>query len=319
MCASHTPLLHDGIADDRTKAAVKDGFRQIAQRARDFAPDLIVQFAPDHFNGFFYDLMPSFCVGLAANSVGDWDTHAGPLPVPEELSRSLVEALLHSGVDVAMSYRMIVDHGFVQIWEEMFGVPLALPAPIIPIFVNCAAAPLPTYARARALGEAVGAWALTTGKRVLFAASGGLSHDPPTPDVGTAQETVRERLISGHNPSREVMEARKTFVLEAGLAASKGLPPCQPLNPEWDHEVIELILRGDLRAFDTFDTKEVRRLAGRGANELLPWVAALAAQSQAGAYSANLDFYQAIDGWIAGMTMMSARAAAAHISETTHA
>lgn len=27
-----------------------------------FAPDLVVLFAPDHYNGFFYDMMPPFCM-----------------------------------------------------------------------------------------------------------------------------------------------------------------------------------------------------------------------------------------------------------------
>lgn len=319
ICASHTPLLHEGVADDVTKAAVAAGFARLAETVRDFAPDVIVQFAPDHFNGFFYDMMPAFCVGLAAQSIGDWDTHAGPLPVPLNLAGDLLEALLNAGVDVAMSHRMVVDHGFVQIWEEMLGAPMALPAPIIPIFVNCAAPPLPTYRRARALGEAAGAWAVSTGKKVLFVASGGLSHDPPTPDFRTAPDDVRERLLAGHNPGPDVMAARKTFVLAAGAAAAQGLPPCQPLNPEWDRTVIDLLLAGDVAAFDDFDTRTVRKLAGRGANELLTWIAALAAQSMAGAARTNLEFYQPIDGWIAGMAMLSAGSTEAAIPESVNA
>ena len=31
-----------------------------------FTPDLVVVFGPDHFNGFFYELMPAFCIGTAA-------------------------------------------------------------------------------------------------------------------------------------------------------------------------------------------------------------------------------------------------------------
>ena len=31
-----------------------------------FNPDLVVVFGPDHFNGFFYELMPAFCIGTAA-------------------------------------------------------------------------------------------------------------------------------------------------------------------------------------------------------------------------------------------------------------
>lgn len=39
---------------------------------------------------------------------------------------------------------------------------------------------------------------------------------------------------------------------------------------------------------------------------MLAWVAALAAQEAAADTTVSLDFYEAIDGWIAGMAMMSA-------------
>jgi 2,3-dihydroxyphenylpropionate 1,2-dioxygenase len=134
--ASHTPLMRDGVVAETVKANVDRGFARLATTIRCFAPDLVVQFSPDHFNGFLYDLMPTFCVGTAAASVGDWDTKSGPLPVPEAESRMLAESLLANGIDAAISYRMNVDHGFVQIWERMFG--RFDKFPLIPIFVNCA-------------------------------------------------------------------------------------------------------------------------------------------------------------------------------------
>jgi hypothetical protein len=33
-----------------------------------FNPDLVVVFGPDHFNGFFYELMPAFCIGTSAEA-----------------------------------------------------------------------------------------------------------------------------------------------------------------------------------------------------------------------------------------------------------
>ena len=200
---------------------------------------------------------------------------------------------------------MLVDHGAVQIWEEMFGKDEPYPAPIIPIFVNCSAPPLPEYRRVRHLGKLVGDWAHNSGKRVLIVGSGGLSHDPPTPDITTAPSAVRERLISGRNPTPETMAARKAFVLEAGAAAALGLPPCMPLNPDWDAEVMEIFTSGRLAELDAFEPKVVRAMAGRGANEILTWVAALSAQASAGAYEPDYQFYRAVDGWIAGMGMIA--------------
>ena len=136
--------------------------------------DYIIQFAPDHFNGFFYDLMPSFCVGAGAVSLGDWGGGTGPLDVPEKTALELIDHVRAEDFDVAVSYRMPVDHGFVQMWEAVLGDFKSVP--ILPIFVNAAAPPVPTYRRARQLGESVGRFAMRSGKRVLFAASGGLSH-----------------------------------------------------------------------------------------------------------------------------------------------
>jgi 2,3-dihydroxyphenylpropionate 1,2-dioxygenase len=296
--------MQDGVVPYAVRKRTERSFTQLGQFVTDFAPDLVIQFSPDHFNGFFYDLMPAFCIGTAARSLGDWDTAEATLPVPEEEARSLADYVVAAGIDTAVSYRMNVDHGFVQIWEETIGRSDMFP--IIPIFVNAAAPPLPTYARARALGEAVGSWAAKSGKRVMFAASGGLSHDPPTPDIRIAPPEVRERLIAGRNPSQEARASHKQRVLAAGEAAANGEGPCQPLSPEWDRRIIDMFLQGDMVAFDALTTDEVRADGGRGGNEILSWVAAFAALSASGPLQVRLDHYEAIDGWIAGMAMMSA-------------
>ncbi|MFD2497858.1 3-carboxyethylcatechol 2,3-dioxygenase [Rhizorhabdus histidinilytica] len=283
-------------------AAVRDGFSALAEAVRRFDPELIIQFSPDHFNGFFYDLMPSFCVAAAAVSIGDWGTASGPLAVPEEQAHALAAFVQGQDVDIALSYRMMVDHGTTQIWEEMFGAFGELP--ILPIFVNAIAPPLPSYRRARLLGEAVGRFAATTGRRVLFAASGGLSHDPPIPVLAGADPDLRARLIDGRNPSADARAARQARVRAAGLAAALGTGDAKPLNPAWDRHVLDLLVRERVEAFDRFDTAEVARVAGRAANETLAWIAAAAAHAVAGPSRREVIFYQPIDGWMAGMAML---------------
>src|SRR3954453_17000922 len=196
-----------GPASDETEARVKAAFSELAAWTRDYNPDYIIQFAPDHFNGFFYDLMPAFCIGAGAVSLGDWGGASGPLDVPEATALALVDHVRAEDFDVAVSYRMPVDHGFVQMWEAILGDFKSVP--ILPIFVNAAAPPIPTYRRARQLGESVGRFALQSGKRVLFAASGGLSHDPPLPSIKDAPPELRERLIDGRHPSAEAKAARE--------------------------------------------------------------------------------------------------------------
>ncbi len=309
VCASHTPLMHSGEAGPATRERVTQAFASLAATIEAFKPDVIVQFAPDHFNGFFYDLMPSFCVGAGANSIGDWGGGTGPLPVPEHYALEILAATRAGGFDAAVSYRMQVDHGFVQIWEAMFGTFARLP--MVPIFVNCAAPPVPTYARVQAFGQAVGRAVARSGKRVLFAASGGLSHDPPIPAIQGAPAEIRERLIDGRNPTNAARALRESRVMEAGRLAAVGQGPCLPLNEAWDRRFLDHLRTADWPALTRLDTDEVRATAGRGANEVLAWVAAFAALSASGPYEVTEEFYEAIPGWIAGMAMVAAHPMAA--------
>ena len=97
-CLSHTPLLghHDPAQNllDEVFAVQKAARERIAA----FKPDLIVLFTPDHFNGFFYNVMPSFCIGTGAHAIGDFDSLAGRLDVPFELA---TQCATHSAVQTA--------------------------------------------------------------------------------------------------------------------------------------------------------------------------------------------------------------------------
>ncbi len=304
-CASHSPLMPYGPVDAATRSAIADSFQNLAAIIQDFAPDLVIEFGPDHFNGFFYDLMPAFCVGAAAESIGDWNTKTGPLTVPERTAVKLSQHLLDEGIDVALSYRMRIDHGFVQFWESTIGDASNLP--IIPIFVNCAAPPLPTMRRARMLGEAVGRFASGLGKRVLIVASGGLSHDPPTPQIATASPDVRERLIANRNPSAQEREVRESRIRAMGVAVDEGQAEILPVSREWDEQFLEKLTNGSTDIFDGLTVDELVREAGRGGPEVMCWVAAMAAMRADGPVETTLHRYADVQGWIAGMAILSGK------------
>jgi 2,3-dihydroxyphenylpropionate 1,2-dioxygenase len=301
---SHSPLLGlPGPSQD-----LLDDVGSILTTARefveDYSPDLVVIFAPDHYNGFFYKAMPPFCIGTAAQGVGDYGTQAGPLDVPADIASGLAEAVLEAGVDVAVSAAMDVDHGTVQPLQKLFGDSAA--RPVVPVFVNSVAVPLAPLRRVRLLGSAIGTYLSTLDKRVLVIGSGGLSHDPPVPTLATATEPVRERIVHGKRPTPEQRAARQTMVIEAAATFARGESDLQPLNPEWDQRVLALLDEGDLAEFDTWSSAAMAREAGNSAHEIRTWIAAFSALATQGPYQTHTRYYRAAPELIAGFAVRTA-------------
>lgn len=307
LCISHTPLR--GLLDPEA-AAVAEIDAQVEaarRRVRAFDPELVVLFAPDHFNGFFYDLMPAFCIGTAATAIGDFGTVAGEISVPTEFATACAASLLAQGIDVAVSHRMQVDHGFANPLQDIFGG--LDKVPVIPVFINSVATPLPSIARSRALGLAVGAFARSTGKRVLFVGSGGLSHEPPVPKYAGAPSEVKERLISGRNPSPDVSKARLNRLMHAATSLARGDVQFKPLNPQWDRQFLKLLEEGRIAECDAWQDDEVGRVAGDSAHEVRTWLAAISAVSAEHPPVIDLSYYREVPEWIAGFGLLSGSAA----------
>jgi 2,3-dihydroxyphenylpropionate 1,2-dioxygenase len=303
-CLSHTPL--QGIFDPSAEVLEEIDAAKADLRASvmAFAPEIVFLFAPDHFNGFFYDLMPAFCIGTAADALGDFDTLAGEVNVAPEAADCAASVLAHD-VDVAVSHCMKVDHGFTEPLRDIFGS-LATP-PIVPIFINSVAPPFASCRRARALGEAVGRFARGLGKRALMIGSGGLSHEPPVPQIAGAPPELARRLINGRNPSAEAVAARRTRLLDAAHDLTLGRPPSKALNPQWDHAFIKMAASGRADAFDDLRDEEITRRAGASAHEIRTWIAALSAVGADGRYDFRSIYYRAIPEWIAGFGVASAK------------
>lgn len=302
ICASHTPLMDHVAADVDVDAAVRHCFRDLSADVAAFDPELILLFAPDHFKGFFYELLPPFTVGVRATCIGDYDIGAGDLDVPEALALDCIRELHRQNVDAAMSYRMRVDHGFAQplvlLGEEVDRYP------VIPIHVNCAGPPLPPFWRVRQLGEAIGNWAGRLGKRVLILGSGGLSHDPPIPKLGKVAPHIEERLIANHIPSMEERREREQQNFDTARALARGEGDALPLSPEWDRAFMRSLGEGNLGVLDDVPDDEITKVAGCGGHEVRAWVAAHAALAALGPITSEMLFYQDIAEWNAGMAIV---------------
>jgi 2,3-dihydroxyphenylpropionate 1,2-dioxygenase len=290
---------------------VRAAFEKMAAEVKAFDPTLIITFGPDHFNGFFYDLMPSFCVGIRATAAGDWNYGAenNKINVPEDTALDLVRRVLDEGVDVAYSYRMQADHGVTQPLHFLCSGQLDR-YPTIPVFINGAAAPMPTTKRTVALGRAIGQFIKSLNlenERVLILGTGGLSHDPPTPQMGSVPPAVEEFLICGRNPSPEARTARQEKIIAVGQKLAAGdTSVAVPLNAEWDIALLETFKNADFAAIEAMTEAEIRREGGRGGQEVRSWIAAFAALSELGEYEMTTQVYEAISEWIAGFGIVSA-------------
>ncbi len=302
ICASHTPLKDHHDPGAAVREAVDACFARLRAEVASYAPELVIVFGPDHFNGFFHRLMPAFCVGAQAASVGDWNTPDGPLPTAPALAERLAQHLFERDVDIAVSHRMEVDHGLTQTlamladWQRL--------PPVLPIFVNCVGAPRPPLKRVLALGRAVGEFAAGLGKRVLVIGSGGLSHDPPVPALATAPPEVRDRLINGGTLSPEARAARQVRVIEEGLKQAAGDSDCTPLNAAWDREFLDRLVARDFAALSAYTDDDITREAGRGGHEIRCWLAVAAAMAAAGAAPPQVELYIPIPVWVAGFGVL---------------
>ncbi len=271
----------------------------------DFDPQLAVVFAPDHYNGFFFKLMPPFCIGTAAQGIGDYGTHLGPLDVPADLAGECATAVLERGVDVAVSASMDVDHAVVQPLERLFGDAAA--CPVIPIFLNAVAAPLGPIHRARALGAAVGEFLAGLDLRVLVVGSGGLSHDPPLPTLATAPPVTRDRILNGTAMSAEQRQARQDAVIAAARDFAAGTNDLAPLNPEFDQRFLSIVDSGRLDELNDWSNAFITESGGGSAHEIRTWAAAFGALATQGEYRTTYRYYRPAPELIAGFAIRVAQ------------
>jgi len=308
ICCSHSPLMTTGIEESQQGVQGKF-FREMescAQALHAFAPDLVVVFGPDHFNGFFYEMMPVFCIGTAAEAGHDWHLGGGTLKVPRELALGAVRHLQSRDFDVALSHAMKVDHGITIPLHKLAGSLSRYD--VLPVFINCAADPRPSFRRVRAFGAALGEYLAEQDMKVTLVGSGGLSHDPPTPRIDHGDPSKTQRLIDRHTPTQDEFDAREGRVIKAARDLVVGQGPCLPPSEQWDRDFLDSFVGSRLEDFDAMTDAEIDRVAGFGAHEVRTWVAAAAAAQKMGNPQAALRYYHLVPEWITGMGIVVGQA-----------
>jgi len=164
-------------------AVVGDMGRELAARR----PDALVVVADDHLNVFSFDAVPAMCVRIgrsvsrmAQEGAIEFDRALDGLaeryPVHEELAHRILEEGLEAGFDFAASWSAPLDHAFLSPLTALHGG-RPMP-PLVPFWVNCFVAPLPSARRCFAAGQHIARVIANGPWNVGVIATGGLSHFP---------------------------------------------------------------------------------------------------------------------------------------------
>jgi catalytic LigB subunit of aromatic ring-opening dioxygenase len=224
----HNPGAPALVARDGPECETARYYADMAKHIEAVAPDVLVIFTDDHFNTFFLDNFPTFAIGIAEATAGPNDQTPMPrydVAVPGALAAHIRESAVARGFDIALVQDFEVDHA---VMVPLHFITPQMKIPVLPIFINCLAPPLPTAQRCYALGEAVRAaieeWPQPL--RVAVIGSGSFSLEiggpkiPPgarvagTPDPqwsAHVQDLLREVLIDDL-----IAEATTARMLQAG-------------------------------------------------------------------------------------------------------
>jgi 2,3-dihydroxyphenylpropionate 1,2-dioxygenase len=295
VMASHTTLMNtkwDAVDHLPRAHQFRDGLAVAKQSLIDAAVDVIIVIGPNHFRGFWLDLMPTFTIGVGeVVGAGEHGTPSGQLASFPTLARHLVEQLNANDFDPAFSLRLTIDHGITHAVQYL--VPDG--TPIVPVVINCFAPPLPTLARCAALGEALAA-AVSNDRselRVAVMGSGGLSHTLPFPDwrapASDDDDYLVQSWLDGRNDWASFENRRRSIVLAAPSV----------INESFDQEVLATLAAGDGRSLLRHQN-DLAETAGNGANELRNWIACAAACGWA---PSRTIAYSAMPEWLTGMAV----------------
>ncbi|MFA7681308.1 MAG: hypothetical protein WCY07_14330, partial [Pigmentiphaga sp.] len=198
---SHTGAMMrrpSGDAEDGSRAnRVFAGFDALSARLRAARPDVLIVVATDHFLTFSYEQLPIFAIGTGVEFKGH-----GEFGVPkrdytglEGWGEQVHGGLVQAGFDISSARDMPLDHSF--------SCPLQLlmkgwDMPVLPIYVNCTVAPLPSLRRCADFGKALRrvVEALPGSERVAILGTGGLSHWVGTPETGQINTRFDQRFLA---------------------------------------------------------------------------------------------------------------------------
>jgi len=236
---SHVPTI--GVAYDKGRqedpawAPLFEGYKPVARWLAEKQPDVLLFFYNDHATTLFFDLYPTFALGVGARFPVA-DEGAGLRGLPDirgdvDFQAHIGEALVNEEFDLAFFQNKPIDHGIASPLPLLWPHEPDWPGTVVPIAINVLQYPLPTARRCYRLGQAVrrAVESYPEDLSVVVVGTGGLSH-----------QIHGER--TGFN------------------------------NTEWDLEFLEL-LRDDPERLTRLSHADYVRLGGAESVEQIMWLA----------------------------------------------
>jgi protocatechuate 4,5-dioxygenase beta chain len=160
----HEPTLPaaargEGAPPAETTRQVLAEFKTLRRSIAEARPDVLVIVGNDHLCQFFMNNMPPFLIGKAQAMMGppsyemaDWGLESYHAPIAGRLARAILTQGFERDVDFAYSDEFVADHAFT--------IPLNFlrpegDLPIVPIFLNVLAPPVPPARRYLKVGQVV--------------------------------------------------------------------------------------------------------------------------------------------------------------------
>src|SRR5690606_39068505 len=219
---------------------------------------ILVMIGSDHFHQIFLDNCPQFLIGKADRYDATFHNEEREFGIPKyvldgdmEMSRFMHRDLMDQGFDFAFSNELKIDHSIICpiITTRPDG-----DLPIVPIYTNIFAPPLPSpkrfYDLGRAIREVIDEW---PGQQRVAAVGSG----HPSLELGGP------RLVEEHGP-----------------------------DPEWDVQAIQWLANGDIEAILQNVTWESMSKSGNATPGFLDLILMLGiAGPEKAAYVDDLDLY----------------------------
>ena len=237
----HNPGSPALVARDGPQCETARFYAEMAKTIEAVAPDVLIIFTDDHFNTFFLDNFPTFAVGIAEATSGPNDQTPMPrykVAVSGALAAHIRTTAIAHGFDIALVQDFEVDHA---VMVPLHFITPRMNIPMVPIFVNCLAPPLPKARRCFQLGEA-----------------------------------VRAAIAAWPAPLRVAVIGSGSFSLEIG---GPKIPPgpraAGTPDPQWSQHVQDLLAQARIDDLLAEATTARMLAAGNIGGELLDWIAML--------------------------------------------